>query len=127
MRDHSLRCSLKPMVRLGALLLASLILAACGGETVDPDIARGRQLFAEHCTACHSLIKDVVIVGPSLSGIAARAAAESSEPREVIRRSVLQPQSEAAEGFSDLMPTDFEQKLVKADLEALLSYLLTLE
>ena len=115
------------MKRLSIFLLASILLVACSGGATDPGIARGRQLFTEHCTACHSLSPDVVIVGPSLAGVAARAASQGSDPREVLRQSVLQPQAKITEGFADLMPPDFEQKLADADIEALLSYLLTLE
>jgi hypothetical protein len=69
----------------------------------------------------------VVIVGPSLSGVATRVAAGGLEPREVLRQSILQPQAIITTGFSDLMPPDFEQKLSEADIQALLSFLLTLE
>ena len=93
------------------------------------DIARGRQVFSQKCAACHSVTSGVVIVGPSLAGVATRVAATGGNllPREVLRRSVLSPQAEIVEGFENLMPPDFEQKLVEADLEALLSYLMTLQ
>ena len=77
--------------------------------------------------ACHSVSPDLVIVGPSLAGVATRAASSGLEPRDILRQSILQPQAIITEGFSNLMPPDFEQKLAAADLEALLSYLLTLE
>jgi nitric oxide reductase subunit C len=115
------------MKRLSVLLLASILMSSCGGGTTDPEIARGQQLFSEHCAACHSLSQDVVIVGPSLAGIATRAANQGSDTREVLRQSVLRPQAVITEGFANLMPPDFEQKLADADIEALLSFLLTLE
>jgi len=114
-------------MRIGVLLLASILLGACGGGSTDPDIARGQQVFTEHCTACHALSPDVVIVGPSLAGVASRAANEGPDPREVLRQSILQPQAEITEGFADLMPPDFEKKLAEADVDALISYLMTLE
>lgn len=109
------------------ILITALVLAACGGDAADPDVARGQRIFTEHCVACHSLSPDVVIVGPSLAGVATRAASSGLEPRDFLRQSILQPQAIITEGFSNLMPPDFEQKLADADLEALLSYLLTLE
>jgi nitric oxide reductase subunit C len=115
------------MWKLTALLFAAVVMTACGGEAPDADVAQGQRIFTEHCTACHSLSPNVVIVGPSLSGVATRAAAGGLEPREVLRQSILQPQAIITEGFSDLMPPDFEQKLSEADVEALLSFLLTLE
>ncbi len=109
------------------ILITALVLVACGGGAADPDVARGQRIFAEHCVACHSVSPDVVIVGPSLAGVATRAASSGLEPRDFLRQSILQPQAIITEGFSNLMPPDFEQKLAEADLEALLSYLLTLE
>ncbi len=122
-----MRCNLGTMKRIATLLIAAALLAACGSGSEDGDLDRGRQIFAEHCTACHSLNLDLVIVGPSLNGVATRAAAGGLEPREVLRRSVLSPQADIVEGFADLMPPDFGQKLSEPDLEALLTYLLTLE
>ncbi len=126
MRHHSRRCNLRLMTRIVMQLIAASLMAACGSGT---GVARGRQVFSEHCLACHSLSPEVVIVGPSLAGVATRAAAnsESLKPRELLRRAVLSPQAEIVEGFADLMPPDFERRLVEADLEALLSYLMTLE
>ena len=129
MRHHSKRCNLRRMKGFVTLFIAAGLMAACGNGARDGDLARGQQVFSEHCVACHSLSPEVVIVGPSLAGVATRAAANSEnlEPREVLRRAVLSPRADIVEGFADLMPADFEQKLVEADLEALLSYLMTLE
>ncbi len=102
-------------------------MAACGGGSEDDDLVRGQQVFAEHCAACHSTTSGLVIVGPSLAGIATRAADSDPEPSDFFRRAILKPQAEIVKGFSDLMPTDFEQKLTDSDLEALISFLLTLE
>jgi nitric oxide reductase subunit C len=115
------------MKRLGALFLLAGLMAACGGGSEDADLVRGRQIFTEHCTACHSTTPGLVIVGPSLAGVATRAADSDLEPSAFLRRAILTPQAEIVEGFSDLMPTDFEQKLTESDLEALISFLLTLE
>ncbi len=115
------------MKRLGALFLLAGLMAACGGGSEDADLVRGRQIFTEHCTACHSTTPGLVIVGPSLAGVAPRAADSDLEPSAFLRRAILTPQAEIVEGFSDLMPTDFEQKLTESDLEALISFLLTLE
>ena len=111
------------------VVVIALLIWSCNGNSGDSDLARGRQVFAEHCAACHSVNPDLVIVGPSLDGIATRAA--DSEPglgaREFLRKSILDPRAAITEGFDDLMPPDFEQKIVGSDLEALLSYLMTLE
>ena len=128
MRELLNQCNLRPMKRFVISALAAALMAACGGA-VAGDIARGQQVFSQNCAACHSVSSGVVIVGPSLAGVATRAAANDDDrlPREVLRRSILSPQTEIVEGFKNLMPPDFERKLVEADLEALLSYLMTLE
>ena len=115
------------MRRFGALLLVAGLMAACGGGSEDADLVRGRQIYTEHCTACHSTTPGLVIVGPSLAGVATRAADSDSEPSDFFRQAILNPQAEIVKGFSDLMPTDFEQKNTDSDLEALISFLLTLE
>ncbi len=122
-----MRGNLRFMNRFGALILVAGLLAACGGESEDADLVRGRQVFAENCTACHSTTPELVIVGPSLAGAAARAASSDLEPSAFFRRAILTPKADIVEGFADLMPTDFEQKLTDSDLEALIAYLLTLE
>ena len=67
------------------ILLASLALS--GALAVVPSVqanekameAAGRQLFAHHCTACHSLDSSANAFGPSLFGVVGRPAA--SVPR----------------------------------------------
>lgn len=120
-------CNLRLMKRLGALFLVAGLMTACGGGSEDAGLVRGRQVFTEHCTACHSTTPELVIVGPSLAGVAARAADSDLEPSDFFRRAILTPKADIVEGFADLMPTDFEQKLADSDLEALISFLLTLE
>ena len=115
------------MRRFGALLLVAGLMAACGSGSEDADFVRGRQVFTEHCTACHSTTPGLVIVGPSLAGVAARAADSDLEASDFFRRAILTPKADIVEGFADLMPTDFEQKLAASDLDALISFLLTLE
>lgn len=128
MRELLNQCNLRPMKPFVISALAAAVMATCGGGVTD-DIARGQQVFSQNCAACHSVSSGVVIVGPSLAGVATRAAANDDDllPREVLRRSILSPQADIVEGFKNLMPPDFERKLVEADLEALLSYLMTLQ
>lgn len=129
LRDYPKQCNLRTMQRFTILLIVAVLITACGNGAEDGDVVRGRQLFSEHCVACHSLSPEVVIVGPSLAGVATRAATDndSVSPREILRRSIVSPQAEIVEGFSNLMPPDFKQKLIDSDLEALISFLLTLE
>jgi len=79
----------------------------CGGGGAD-EVTKGRQIFTQNCSACHSVSSGVVIVGPSLAGVATRAAAhpENLQAREVLRRSILSPQAEFVQGFANSMPSD---------------------
>ena len=99
--------------------------AACGGAAAGPEV-RGKMVFTEHCANCHSLEPGVVIVGPSLAGVASRAGSQGTEPRAYLERAILSPAAEIVPGYSNLMPADFERKLAPSDLEALLAFLLTL-
>jgi len=111
-----------------ALLLVALALSSCGQSgNPNPNVETGRRLFGEHCASCHSLTPDTVIVGPSLSGVASRAEDNplGLEAAAYLRRSIATPQADVVEGFSDLMPVDFERKLTPEQLQALVDFLLT--
>lgn len=114
------------MLRLLPIIAVLGLLAACAGDPVSNPAGRGRQVFNEHCASCHSLSPEVVIVGPSLSGVAGRAAA-AGEARSYIETAIIAPEAEIVKGFENLMPRDFQAKLTPQDLEALVVFLLTLE
>jgi mono/diheme cytochrome c family protein len=72
------------------------------------------------CFACHVLGDRGNAVGPALTGIGARRAAEA------IRRSILDPAAEVAEGYeavAGMMPANFGERMTAAQLEALVQYL----
>jgi hypothetical protein len=70
-----------------------------------------------------------VIVGPSLGGIASTAGSrvEGLDAQQYIEQSLLTPDAYVVEGYTDLMPKDFGRKLSGEELDAVVSYLLTLE
>ena len=122
------------------LLLSVLFLAACDGgdedgntaeEAVpaDPVVAEGQTVFKQNCGSCHAISGETIIVGPSLAGIATRAATrvEGQDAREYIQLSILRPGEYVVEGFSDLMPTNFGTTLTGEQLDAVIAYLFTLE
>ena len=111
-------------------------LGACGGGGTAPTgpAADGADLFARTvlgdnagCTTCHSLEPDVVLVGPSLSGIATTAARRvpGQAPAEYIRESILQPDSYVVPGFdAGRMPGDWGDQLSPSEIDNLVSYLM---
>ena len=119
------------------LLMAALPLAlvACSGTpaqptvTLEPLAAKGQQVFKQNCGACHALSPDTIVVGPSLAGVATRAGTRSPDldTRQYLELSILKPDADIVQGFSDVMPKDFGKKLTGEELDALVAFLLTLE
>jgi nitric oxide reductase subunit C len=128
-----------PMLLAISLLLAVLLLAACGSnqETGGDSVETGEKLFKEAllagaagCKTCHSLEPDTVIVGPSLSGIATRAGSmvsgESAE--EYIRKSIIAPDEFLVPGYpARVMPNVWGEQLTEDQVDSLVSYLMTLK
>lgn len=122
-----------------ALVLAlAFVLAACGGGAgADTPAAAGEQLFAKQiigaqpgCITCHSLDAGTVIVGPSMAGIASRAASTVSgmAAEEYLRESILDPNAYLVETFpKDTMPPVWGDELTDEQVDQLIAYLLTLE
>ena len=113
-----------------------LVLSACGGSnnsTLSPEdkaaIQQGELIFQANCSACHSTTIDTIIVGPPLIGIASRAGdtVQGLDAREYIRQSILEPGVYVREGFDDLMPKNFSVILSTDDIDAVVSYLMTLK
>jgi nitric oxide reductase subunit C len=93
------------------------------------------------CAACHSIAPGVNIVGPTLAGLPATAAARVAGPdytgkaRDAagyIRESILDPNAHVltgptyAAGGRSLMPGDYSQTLTPAQVDQIVAYLLTL-
>ena len=73
-----------------------------------------------NCLACHLLNGEGVPMGPPFDGIGARVDAD------YIRASILDPASDASEGFEmfkGVMPAMFGSQLTAAQLEALVQFL----
>lgn len=94
--------------------------------TYTPEQIQGKQVFTQHCGSCHSLIPDTIIVGPSLAGIATRAATrqEGMDATGYIMHSILQPDAYIVEGFDNLMPVNFGKKLTGEELDEVVAFLL---
>jgi mono/diheme cytochrome c family protein len=98
-------------------------------STLDPELAKGQQIFVTHCGACHSTIPDVVIVGPSMAGIATHghSRVDGLDARTYVFSSILQPSDYIVPGYQDLMPKDLAKKLTGEELDSIVAYVLSLD
>jgi mono/diheme cytochrome c family protein len=121
-------------MKRGLVLVLMLLVAACGGGSEGGDDLSGEELFSQTvlegqagCSTCHSLEPDDVIVGPSLASIGTVAASrvEGLTAAEYIEQSIRDPRAHVVEGFAaGTMPT-WDGVLSDAQVNALVSYLLT--
>jgi nitric oxide reductase subunit C len=112
--------------------------SAAGAASTDISTAepttpaeRGRILFSRapgSCASCHSLEPGVVIVGPSLAGIAARAGERvPGQTAEVyLRNAILYPSDYIVPGYADLMAKNLGAVLTADQVDDLVAFLLTL-
>jgi uncharacterized membrane protein/mono/diheme cytochrome c family protein len=117
------------------------ILAACSSKDISyqysdlppGDAASGAALFTQSvngapaCSSCHTLTGGQG-TGPSLQDFAqvagSRVKGQSAETYAFY--SILRPSKHLVQGFSNLMPSDYENKLSRQQTADLISYLLTL-
>jgi nitric oxide reductase subunit C len=95
----------------------------------DP-VERGRLLFSSPpaiCSTCHALQPDVIVVGPSLAGIASRAGTRMAgmSAEAYIRDSILHPSDFVVPGFPDAMAKNFGTTLTADQINDLIAFLLT--
>lgn len=120
--------------------VVGLLLAGCGGASPaqtagTPD--KGKALFEQEdireapgCITCHSTTPGDDVYGPSLAGVAARAASRlpDTSAEEYLRQSILNPDAYVVDGFpSGEMYPDYTQTLSKAEINNLLAYLAQLK
>ena len=69
------------------------------------------------------------MIGPSLAGVATRAGSRMAgyDARGYIEHSILFPRDYIVDGFTDTMPTNFGKELTSEELDAVISFLLTLK
>jgi mono/diheme cytochrome c family protein len=98
--------------------------AAGGGETaLTGDFSRGTQLYLQECASCHGADAGV---GPSLSAMkdeaGNRVAGLSAE--DYLHQSIVDPGAFIVEGYDDIMPKDFGQKLSEQDVADLVTFIM---
>jgi len=123
---------MKGLVKVVVLfVICALLFSACDNQRIgtDADIETGRALFERRvigsqtgCSTCHSITEGEVIVGPSLAGIGSR-----EDPQD-LRESILDPDAEIVDGFSEgTMPDVWNEALTSQQVDQLVAYLLTLK
>ncbi|MEZ4669202.1 MAG: c-type cytochrome [Anaerolineae bacterium] len=101
--------------------------ASAAIDMSDP-VARGRALFSQPpaiCSTCHSLTPNVVIVGPSLAGVAARAGERvaGTNAEEYLRTSIIHPEAFIVPGFENVMQKNFGDVLTSDQINDLIAFL----
>jgi mono/diheme cytochrome c family protein len=116
-------------------LVVALILVACASSENSADA--GKALFAQTtlddqpgCITCHSLEPGVIIIGPSVAGIASQAGSMVSglSAEEYLKQSIVDPNAYLVEGFpKDTMPPVWGSRLSEQQVDDLVAYMLTLK
>jgi mono/diheme cytochrome c family protein len=116
-------------MRTISFVLALIVLAACGATTVVTDpLATGGRVFTIQCAACHAISDSGPdALGPRLTSMVARANAQP-DPEAWLRTSIIDPNIEIAPGYqAGLMPVNYGQSLRPDQLDALVTYMLTID
>ncbi len=135
----------RPILVSGAAVPGSNVGAPSPQPASSDPIAQGQALFGQAppgCFACHSTAPGVSLVGPSLAGIAARAAervasaeyhGKAKDAAGYIRESIAEPNAYVVPGPTyssngqSLMPGDFATTLHGAQIDAVVAYLMSLK
>lgn len=116
------------------VIFSAMILAACSGAgeagpTLTPIEQEGQAVFTLRCAQCHALTPNTVVIGPSLAGVATRAATRvpGYDAQTYLETSILLPEDYLVEGYTNTMPTNFGKELTSEELNSLVAYLMTLK
>ena len=117
------------------LIFFAILLVACSGvgggssPTLTPVEQQGQAVYTLRCAQCHALTPDTVVIGPSLAGVATRAASRvpGYDSQTYLETSILIPEDYLVEGFANTMPTNFGKELTSEEFSALVAYLMTLK
>jgi cytochrome c2 len=125
-------------VLISALLV--ILLSGCGGSAATPTPAfspdsaegRGAALFSGkgRCATCHSLSAGTTIVGPSLAGIAGKAAERipGVKAADYLEESILRPDKYKVPGFElAVKDASLAKTLTTEEIGDLVAYMLTLK
>lgn len=95
------------------------------------DPVKGRDVFftVAQCSACHIIDQDVVLVGPSLMGIASRAGQKRNgwDAADYVRSVIQNPLNVVPSSKPGVMPVNYTQTLSEQQIEDVVAFLLTLQ
>ncbi len=102
------------------------------GAAVLGDPARGKVIFNGQgtCFTCHDVSIGNTIVGPSMKGVATRAATriQGMSAADYIHQHIVKPSVFTVPGFpAGVMPQNFAQVLTPQQINDLVAYLMTLK
>jgi mono/diheme cytochrome c family protein len=114
-----------------AFLLLALVITSCAPEAPATEpVARGRQLYRSlGCASCHEPNLFGQRLGPPLDriGTAAETRRAGLPAADYLREAIVDPGAYVVPGYNDTMPRDLGRDLSPTDLEALVTYLLSLK
>ena len=118
------------MGRLAVFCLAlAALLTACTEAPATEPLARGAQLVRQlGCASCHTIGDSGGRIGPPLTHIGTVAATRQpgTSAEAYIRTSIVDPGAYIVPGYPDSMSRGLARGLSPSDLDALVSYLLSL-
>ncbi len=91
--------------------------SSAGGGVPAPAATAEEAIKKYGCQACHSMLGATSPVGPSLEDV-------SHLNAEQIRQSILDPAAVLTEGFTDMMPKDFAERMTVKELSMIMDLLL---
>jgi cytochrome c2 len=106
--------------------------AGASASAADGNPVNGKAIFSgvAGCGACHDVSQNITIVGPSLIGIATRAATrvKGMSAQDYIRNHITNPDLFTVPGFpAGVMPKTFSQTLTPTQINDVVAFLLTLK
>jgi len=106
--------------------------AAQTGDAQPGQAENGKMVFTitGGCSACHDVANGITIVGPSLKGVASRAASRKPgvSAADYLHESLVSPNAYVVQGFPQgVMPQNLSQVLTPQQINDVVAYLLTLK
>lgn len=134
----------RPILVSGGEMRASAAVPTAEAPAGSDPVAQGQALFRQTppgCVACHGVTPGVVLAGPTLAGIATRAAAlvdsanytgTATDAAGYLRESIVNPHAHLfpgamySAGGRSFMPDNFDTTLTAEQIDLLVAYLMTL-